>query len=269
MDYRETEAPPDLRGIVRCTWRLVGDGGGGGEVEPEPALPDGSPELIVSRADPFVHAAPDGTVTRQPATFLVGQITRPMLVRPTGRADLVAVRFESHAAAVLYRPMADLTDTWVNVEALPDLLRIGPASTLQESCTTDDPEAGILDWIRDLVGKAPPVDRTVADAVRAIRSSHGMVELGNLCTELGLHPRTLQRRFLTEVGILPKQLARIARFQRVFGAWRSDPSSLARVAVECGYYDQSHLTRDFRELAGAPPAGFLSAVPEFTGFFLP
>jgi len=61
---------------------------------------------------------------------------------------------------------------------------------------------------------------------------------------------------------------RIVRFQRVFAAWRADPRSLARVAVECGYFDQSHLVRDFRDFAGAPPAGFLTALPPFTGFFL-
>ncbi|HRP08839.1 MAG TPA: helix-turn-helix domain-containing protein [Gemmatimonadales bacterium] len=269
MDYRETEAPPDLGGIVRCTWRLVGEADSSAEIDPEPALPDGSPELIVSRADPFEHVASGGAVTRQPAAFLVGQITGPMLVRPTGRADLVVVRFESHAAAMLQRPMSRITDTWLDVETSPGLLRLGLAAALRERCMTDDPEAAILDWLRDLIRKAPPADPTVATAVRTIRSSHGMVELARLCAELGIHPRTLQRRFLTEVGILPKQLARIVRFQRVFSAWRSDPSSLARVAAGCGYYDQSHLTRDFRELAGAAPAGFLAAVPEFTGFFLP
>jgi len=54
----------------------------------------------------------------------------------------------------------------------------------------------------------------------------------------------------------------------VFTAWRTDARSLARVAAECGYFDQSHLVRDFRDFSGAPPAGFLAALPEFTGFFV-
>jgi AraC-like DNA-binding protein len=69
------------------------------------------------------------------------------------------------------------------------------------------------------------------------------------------------------VGITPKLLARIVRFQRVFSEWRADPKRLSRVAAECGYFDHAHLVRDFRELAGVPPAAFLPNQPEFTGFF--
>jgi transcriptional regulator GlxA family with amidase domain len=78
----------------------------------------------------------------------------------------------------------------------------------------------------------------------------------------------MQRLFLRQVGVSPKLLCRIVRFQRIFAAWRADPSSLARVALECGYFDQSHLVRDFHDFAGAPPAGFLAELPAFTRLFL-
>ncbi len=88
-----------------------------------------------------------------------------------------------------------------------------------------------------------------------------------IARDAGTTPRTLQRLFATQVGISPKLLARITRFQRVFRSWQQEPNALARVAAACGYFDQSHLVRDFRDFAGAPPAAFLSAQPEFTTFF--
>jgi transcriptional regulator GlxA family with amidase domain len=95
------------------------------------------------------------------------------------------------------------------------------------------------------------------------------IALDEFAKAMCVSPRTLQRRFTVHVGISPKLLARIRRFQRVLSAWREDPGSLARVAVECGYFDQSHLIRDFRDFAGAAPAAFLANQPEFTQLFLP
>ena len=90
-----------------------------------------------------------------------------------------------------------------------------------------------------------------------------------LAASLGSSVRRLQRRFGVQVGVSPKMLARIRRFQRVFSAWRQDPRSLAVVAMQCGYFDQPHLIRDFRDFAGRAPAAFLASQPEFTKLFLP
>jgi transcriptional regulator GlxA family with amidase domain len=97
-------------------------------------------------------------------------------------------------------------------------------------------------------------DRVVA-AVRGIRMTHGILLLDELAASLGLTMRTLQRRFALDVGISPKQLARMIRFQRVFAVWRDDRPSLARVAAECGYFDasrSSHGTSRPRPLKKAP-----------------
>jgi len=277
--YEEIAPPADLAPIIRCFWRLSreagaeddsGDPGDSGEsAAAEPALPDGSPELIFALADPFEHVDAAGVATTQPRAFLVGQITGPMTVRPTGRIDLLAVRFESHGASILHPMLRDLTDRWVPVAQLAD-----PALHALPEVLADTPSAGArvqltAELLRRVAASSPRPDPRVAAAVRAIRESHGLVALDALAASLGVATRTLQRLFASQVGITPKHLARIVRFQRVFAAWREDPGSLARVAAECGYFDQPHLIRDFRDLAGMPPATLLASLPAFTGFFLP
>ncbi len=269
MEYAELAPPPDLAPLVRCFWQLTGEGGHASDPSgADPALPDGSPELIFALADPFEHVAADGAVTVQPRAFLVGQITGPMTVRPTGRIDLLAVRFESHGASILHPMLRRLTDRWVEVAQLghPSLDTLGPALASTRSAQARVQLAAQA--LRDIAAASPRPDPRVAAAVRQIRQSHGAAALDALADSLALAPRTLQRLFAAQVGITPKHLARIVRFQRVFAAWRSDPRSLARVAAECGYFDQSHLVRDFRDLAGMPPATLLASLPAFTGFFL-
>ena len=269
MEYREVAPSRPLAAIIRCYWLLAGSAPRAGDVDAaaEPALPDGSPELIFNLADPFEEVDAGGTASRQPPIMLVGQITRPMVVRATARIDMVAVRFEAHGASLLHDRMHQLTGRSVDAATLLDGALVPVAAGLARTTATERRVAVLDDVLMRLVARRPPPDRRVAAAVRSIRATHGAVDVDTLAREHALSPRSLQRLFGAQVGISPKLLARIVRFQRIFAAWRDDPRSLARVAAECGYYDQSHLVRDFRDFAGAPPAGFLAALPEFTAFF--
>ncbi len=78
--------------------------------------------------------------------------------------------------------------------------------------------------------------------------------------EVALTDRHLRRRFHDAVGYGPKTLQRVLRLRRFLALAESEPSTdLARVAVEAGYSDQPHLTRECADLAGLPPAALLAA----------
>ena len=275
MEYAELAPPPALAGVVRCLWTLRGEAPRRGEAPADPAFPDGSPELILNLGDPFEHRPPRGRAVRQPAAFLVGQITRPMYVRPTGTIDLVAARFEAHGAVMLHRPMRSLTDRWIAVESLAGRplrntlaeMRVAHSAPERIARLTVALEVCAAKSLARSPAKPLAADPRVALCVQRIRSSRGAASMASLASETGLSARSLQRLFARDVGIAPKLLARIVRFQHVFAAVREEPASFSRVALECGYYDQPHLIRDFREFAGDAPAQLLAATPEFTAFF--
>src|SRR5262249_3084784 len=74
----------------------------------------------------------------------------------------------------------------------------------------------------------------------------------------GLSARTFIRLFTGEVGLTPKLFCRLRRFQRALGlARRGRPIGWADIALDCGYYDQAHLIRDFRAFSGFTPTEFL------------
>jgi AraC-like DNA-binding protein len=267
MEYAEFAPAPALAGIVRCFWTLRGEAPSADDRPADPAFPDGSPELILNLGDAFEHRPPRGRAVRQPAAFLVGQITRPMYVRPTGRIDLVAARFEAHGAAMLHRPMRSLNDRWIAVEKLAGRPLQGAIGEVRATASTKERIARLTAALESCVARGPAADPRVAECVQRIRSSRGAVPMTALASDVGLSARSLQRLFAREVGIAPKLLARIVRLQHVFAAVREEPASFSRVALECGYYDQPHLIRDFREFAGDAPAQLLASTPEFTAFF--
>jgi AraC-like DNA-binding protein len=124
----------------------------------------------------------------------------------------------------------------------------------------------------------------VAEAWRLLLRSGGQIQAAELARRVGWSPRYLQRRLLAETGLTPKAAARVTRFDRArrilqrqavvaggtagareaaageagAGAAGGGAATLADVAAGCGYYDQAHLAREFRALAGCPPAAWLA-----------
>lgn len=106
------------------------------------------------------------------------------------------------------------------------------------------------------------------DADPSLAAAHGLLvdregdlSMQELLDITGWGRRRLADRFREQVGMTPKALARLARFRHAERLLRSPGHrSIASVALTCGYYDQAHLNRDFRELAGCTPTAHLATL---------
>ncbi|WP_040685753.1 helix-turn-helix domain-containing protein, partial [Nocardia vinacea] len=78
----------------------------------------------------------------------------------------------------------------------------------------------------------------------------------DLATDLAVSERQLRNLFTNGIGISPKHFARIGRVRRILVDASDTEVSLADVAAVHGYYDQSHMSADFKALMGVPPAKF-------------
>jgi AraC-like DNA-binding protein len=100
-----------------------------------------------------------------------------------------------------------------------------------------------------------PPSPSIVWAWRRLMQTQGCVPIGELTAELGWSRKRLAARFHEQVGLTPKSLARILRFERAKALLaRDDRLDLARLALECGYYDQAHLSHEFRRISGTTPA---------------
>lgn len=96
-------------------------------------------------------------------------------------------------------------------------------------------------------------------AWRRLTACHGRVEVGALAKEVGWSRRHLGERFRREFGLTPKVAARVMRFEAARGLLGTPGRpGLAEAAARCGYADQAHLTREWRELAGCTPSTWLA-----------
>lgn len=102
-------------------------------------------------------------------------------------------------------------------------------------------------------------------AYQVTRLSEPGASVAALANELGTSARSLRRSFSSAVGISPKRYARIVRFKRALAFASEKSLNWSAIAVACGYFDQAHMSADFREFTGLPPEHFIRSVATDTG----
>jgi len=189
-------------------------------------------------------------------------------ITAAGSGVVLAMFRETGAARFLAGPLHELSGRTLALDAL---VPRGELAALQERIV-DAPDhrrrIACLEQFLLARLRPEPADPLAAAAVAAIQRTHGVLRIAALAHELGISQDPLEKRFRAAVGTSPKQLASLIRMSRVVDARRrarttglADRSSgWSRLAVEAGYFDQSHFIREFRAIAGAPPGRFFRAI---------
>jgi AraC-like DNA-binding protein len=207
-------------------------------------LPDGCVDLVWV-GDRLVVAGPD---------------RGPVLSRVTAGETVVGIRFRPGLAGTgLGLPAEELSGTRTGIAEVWGRAgrdaeeRLGDAET---PGARRDLLARIVATRRSSIEDPDPV---VLEAVRRLGRPRSRV--GELSRELYTSERQLLRRFRVAVGYGPKMLDRVLRFQRFLArapSIRRGDDELARLAVDLGYSDQAHLSRESRALSGRTPSALIA-----------
>jgi AraC-like DNA-binding protein len=222
----------------------------------ERIMPNGQAHLMVNLAEDEFRtygAARAEQISRHSGAVVAGPHAKSVVIDTRAQRWLAAVEFRHGGAARFFSmPMTDISnrvvqlqDVWRNDETLlrERLLDAHtPASTFRIF------EEVLFDHLR------PGFDPAIQYAITALRAG---VPVSQVASCLGLSPRTLARRFSSQVGVTPKRFARVHRLQRVLRAvCRSSKPDWCGLAAELGYTDQAHLIHDFRDLADITPSEY-------------
>jgi len=204
------------------------------------------PSLLVNgvRRQSFVGGIDDAVAITE---FVGDQLGIQVNVTPLGARRLLGL------------PMIELARQIVPLEALlgPDVHRL--VERLNEAPDWAARfallDAMLLARLAVAAVPAPEIEHAWA----RLQATGGAVSVGALAAEVGWSRRHLAGRFRAEIGLAPKAVARILRFERVTTTLRAQQGTgLAEIAYACGYADQAHLNRDFRAFAGTTPTDFVA-----------
>jgi AraC-like DNA-binding protein len=269
LQYLEFPAPPPLSDVVRCVWAL--SGATRATAAAQPVVPDGCAEIVLNLADPFRRLRGPDLWETQPRAMAVGQITEAVVIAPSGGVDLVGIRLQPWGAlSVLPVPATELRDVLLPL----DLLNVAMTRDLPDALHAErGPTARAELAFRHLgrlTRRAPPAPRSRARVIVAEATRHPeATTVRRLAARLGLSERQVERELSRHVGLRPKMLLRIARFQRALAIARADETlTWSAVAARAGYFDQAHLTHEFRRFAACTPSEFLGRDRSLTDLFL-
>ncbi|GAB7027855.1 helix-turn-helix domain-containing protein [Geotalea toluenoxydans] len=229
----------DLAGQVQLWWSAQGGGAGGRGFYEVP--PDGNMNLI------FRFSASGWRMS------LLGPRTEKACVEIDEASDYFCLSFNPGQTPRLadVRP-SELVDTFAD---LPGLGGMSSASLADRLHSLRDPLSRKLVMEELVRGSLPLVrDERCRHAATLLKAHGGQLRIDELAAGLGLHVRSLERLFIGHLGVSPKQLARLIRFNRLACALRAGNfASLADIAYACGYADQSHMIREYKEFTGCVP----------------
>jgi AraC-like DNA-binding protein len=252
---------PRLRGLVEGPYQ--------GWVESTTAammrreVPSGIVPVIINLGPPYGVIDTSGRMQpRYLGSFVAGLHDSFALIESGGFAICLQFNLSPLGAyQFLGVPMHTLTN---RVIELDDIL--GTTASRLTAQLQDAPDwetrFGILDaFIANRLASAKSPSPGIRWAWRQLNEAGGLIDVGSLASELNCSHKHLITQFRREIGLPPKTLARIVRFSRVSRILkRNDVTNWALIAQRCGYYDQAHLIRDFREFAGSTPGEYLGRI---------
>lgn len=254
--YREYTPSDKLRPFVECFW-TGGTALVGGKLSPAPVhrvLPDGCIDIVLGFS---------GSADEPESAMAVGTMTRALVLDAGSSHEcFVGVRFRTgKAGAFLSVPASELTDLhvslddlWLDAREVRDALAVSP-----------DAIERVRALERVLAARVTPglvaTHSDVDEAVRRIVEAGGSLGITRLAPSLGVTRQHLARRFSQLVGVSPKTFARVVRLGRVIERVRAVPAGQAinwsALAADLGYFDQSHLVDEFRDLTGLTPTAYV------------
>jgi AraC-like DNA-binding protein len=256
MRYAEHPPPPALAPYVRCVWVFEADRAESGHRER--IVPDGRCELVVHVGDAFLETGPDREERVQPRTLFAGQLSRPLWLRAAGRAEVIGVRFHPAAArSFLGLPLTTATDRRLDLRAVC----LEETRALHRALeAANDRRASVERFVAQRIERLGIARDGIVEACAArFEATQGRASIEALVADAGIGRRQLERRFRDAVGLSPKRFAAVLRLRSVFDALSANPGAgWTDAALAAGYFDQSHLIRDFRRFVGCSPAQFLA-----------
>jgi AraC-like DNA-binding protein len=229
------------------------------------AIPTGTVELVIRlHQDRMRLLDADGSPREFATAVICGAHSRPFVLETAAQSSVVGVHFRpGGAAAFLGLPLGELTNQHV---ALEDIWGRGAVELRERLLESRTPSSMFAVLERALLRRLldpRPRHAVVEAALRRFAAAPTVARVRDVGESTGYGAKRFIELFREDVGLTPKVFCRVLRFQAVLDRIVSGREvDWARVAVDCGYYDQSHLIRDFRAFSGMTPSEYRPVAPD-------
>lgn len=248
----------ELREYVRYYWVLESD-------EPCSVLtfPIGCCQIIFHRKSPLL--IPE--LGKSQSLFTIsGQVNFPAHIQSEGNLEMIVAVFYPHTLSIF---IDTSPSTFYNLEISGyDLenIQLNEIATRVLECKSTIMGIEILEkWLMSRIKLTLNLKRTQYSINQLLNNP--TITINTLADSSCLCKKQFQRIFQEFVGMNPKEYARIVRFQKALWMMQRGDMNFAGIASECGYADQSHFIRDFKQMSGCTPKSLLNICHPYSDLF--
>ncbi|MBC8110428.1 MAG: AraC family transcriptional regulator [Verrucomicrobia bacterium] len=255
MIYQEFLPTPALQPYVHRFWILENEPSDSYPME-HIVTPNGMEALILSYRQVNYSFMMNGKIISLPEAYLfIPSVSFSIIT--TGCSGFIGILFKSGSLhKLLKNPMTELIGQAVEPQAF---LGSQPIRSLLEKL----PESTFalrVAYVEDFLSQYFCMGAcltTIQYATQLIRQSIGMKPVEQIAEQVGVSRRAIEKQFMEKVGLSPKYYSRMVRFSAVQRFLMNHPqSSWLDLTHQFGYYDQSHLIKDFYDFTGSSPQEF-------------
>jgi len=262
MNYQTYQPSSDLELIISCYWTL--EVPAAKDVQKQRIVPDGTIEMAFILGDDIKRYTSEEEFIIQPRSMVLGQIIDPFYIEPTGTVNTFAIRFYPYGFANFVSvALKDLAKTETPIEMLfgEEVAKKLEKDIVQATDTKqriEIIESFLKNKLNDQVMVSNIVTNIVRETIDTLLASKGSTSINDILEGDLSKRRQLERMFVKQVGISPKQLGKLIRLQSALKMLlNQEDESLTNIAYNNEYYDQAHFTKDFKEFTGVSPKEFL------------
>lgn len=259
MEYQTFLPHSDLDLFVNCYWTLKVQASA--DPQKQLIIPDGLIEMAFILGDDIKRYTSNDKYILQPRAMVLGQTMKPFYIQPTGYVDTFSIRFYPYGFAHLVK--VQLKSLANKETPLAILFGENVANELEKwiiNAKDVNQRIEIIEnFLRSRITEPLVINDLVKSTIDTIFSSNGSKSIHEILTDKSSFRRQLERRFMKHIGISPKQLGKVVRFQAALKMLLSEKSeNLTSIAHEFEYYDQAHFIKDFKDFTGINPKEFLT-----------
>jgi len=256
MNGKIFEPSKELKDFVQCYWTL--DFPRADSPKMNTIIPDGTMKLIFHYGDLYWHHPENKDSFLQPRCFLIGQLTRPYVVEPTGNTGTFVVRFHPNGFLPFATfPIKEMENTPVPLEQLYGEKGKELEEAILNALTTVDRISIVENFLLDHLTDLKTIDKIIKSAVDTILTTNGQISVADMSKKNHIHRRQLARKFSSAIGLSPKQLSKTIRLQTTLKKLLTEKGlKFTDLAYDNEYFDQSHFIKDFKEFTGVSPKEF-------------
>lgn len=225
------------------------------------------PSLVILKGPGIRMRSAGGVVTEVPRASFMGAARVPSsFIVPDG-AQVIGFNFAPGKAHPFFESsLEQFSDRIVTLEEAWGAEGRELAERLEAAATPRQVKALVDAAFLRRLGRFKGFPDALPEPVQTALDSKGGTSVGELAAQAGVSERHLKRLFDQWVGLSPKLFSRITRFQALCdGLTPASEPDWAELAFDHGYFDQSHLIRDFTEFAGVSPTAFFAAMRDPVG----